>query len=297
MLKRYVRATIIGEDGREGKFEYSDSKGYRIDFNVVKFPSSVLNTAQVQIYNVSDDTAKIMNEGAAIILEAGYQGKVDVIFSGNIKSITREKAGADIITSIYCVSMGDWTRHMVSKTIRNKKVGDFIDEVCRDAFIKVSRPVMDSVISYKTFFGDFKTILNNLGNTYNFLWNEEDGIIKIALNQDEPIVKFKFDPSSGLLRTPTIQENGIDLAVFLLPQIRPNDQFELDARFVKFNIGQLEFVPRIRGTVVQDAYVVNVDPERFRGRYRVLQLTHEGSTHENVWQTSIQGNYPEALSI
>lgn len=303
---RYVKLTIIPKNAtsieREkiAVFEYKNSKGYRIDFNIVKFASDTLNTASIQIYNLAEDTARFINEGQEVILEVGYSGKiVSVVYKGAINSITREKNNSDIITNLMCATIGRWRDSIVSKVVKKQKLGDFIDGLAIEIGLKVNRPVMNQIITGNSFFGSFRDILNILGNRYNFSWSDEDGEVKIKYNTESSTdnIKFKFTPASGLLRVPTFTEKGVDIMVMLDPTIKPNDRFELDARFSKFNLGALEFVQRVRGTQISNAYSVNVDPLRFRGRYTIMQCVYEGSTHDNVWQTTIEGFYPEAVEL
>ena len=126
-----------------------------------------------------------------------------------------------------------------------------------------------------------------------------DGTLVITSNKKSKYtgLKFVYNPSSGLLRTPTFTEKGCDLKVQLEPSIQPENRFELEARFANFNLGAMEFVERVRGRVILGGLTRNVYTGRYHGTYSVMQLVHEGSTHDNVWQTSIEGWLPKEIKI
>jgi hypothetical protein len=102
-----------------------------------------------------------------------------------------------------------------------------------------------------------------------------------------PKVSFSFTPESGLLKPPMKTEAGADIEVFLEPYINPSDYYTINAKFLDYNISALEFRQALKDRRFDNIRVPNKD--RYVGKYRVLNLIHEGSTHTNTWYTRIVG--------
>ena len=98
----------------------------------------------------------------------------------------------------------------------------------------------------------------------------------------------KYNPGAGLLDIPVVTELGIDLKVFLDPFLFPGDWFELDSKFANFNIGNLEYIDRVRGQQFK-TYGRQINNNRYQGNYRALEILHFGSSLDNTWETLIKG--------
>ena len=80
-----------------------DLSELRIRFAVKKTGTAVPNTADIRVYNLEEQTAlQIRKEFTKVILQAGYEGKLGVIFQGNIKQVIigREDANTTFIDII-----------------------------------------------------------------------------------------------------------------------------------------------------------------------------------------------------
>src|SRR5690606_9309413 len=77
------------------------------------------NTAEIKIYNLSDDTIARIKRGQNLILNAGYVGDVGTIFAGDITKVVTEWEGTDKITRIVAGDGAEaWLNATVSKTYR-----------------------------------------------------------------------------------------------------------------------------------------------------------------------------------
>jgi len=302
LTRRFVKCTVFELDNKNNiisskEFSNINSKGYRIDFAVTKYPGGVLNKTQIRIFNLTDATSKIINKGNQVILEAGYGLKNNIIFKGRLFSISREKFGADIITTLYCSQQGTWSNKTILDTISRKPLGTYLDDLANSVDLDISRPLFNESISKKSFMGDYGSVLDKLGNSFGFEWHIDDETLIIKRNDQRSDIRFVFNPSSGLLKSPIVTENGINLKIFLEPFIKPYDEFELDSRFATFNLGSLEFTERIRGKEISQAYIRNPDPSRFSGNFIASNVIHEGSTHNNEWSTTLTGLYPDIFKV
>jgi len=271
----------------------------RQDFSISLFPNSAgagLGTAEISLYNLSDETSRqIEAKGLFVTLEAGWEGKTGELFSGKISSVTRTKREAgstDVITTLYCI--------MGLDVVQNKMFqGNFNQPTdIRFVLAKIAESVglstyIDKEIqgSYEgTLEGNIAKILSNLSSAtdpqFNFYFTQKYLVVKAVLPFSKVKVVQRYSPTNGLLDIPVVTEKGVDLRVFLDPQIRSGDGFELSSKFANFNIGNLNFINRVRGQVL-NTFSATLNNNRYQGVYQALSIWHDGSSHENTWETNI----------
>src|ERR1700740_436875 len=91
-----IAQVVIGKGGKG--ISISDA---RIQFDVAKTVQPAPNTGIIRIFNLSPDNEnKIKTEYDDVLLNAGYEGSVKLIFRGNIKHVYRYRDGNDFITEI-----------------------------------------------------------------------------------------------------------------------------------------------------------------------------------------------------
>ena len=65
-----------------------DLGSLRVVFKIKKSDAQTPNTAEIRVYNLSENTAKqIQKEFTQVTLQAGYESNYGVIFAGNIKQV------------------------------------------------------------------------------------------------------------------------------------------------------------------------------------------------------------------
>ncbi|HOA80293.1 MAG TPA: hypothetical protein PKK61_04425 [Defluviitaleaceae bacterium] len=303
MLKsRVIRTTItIGDETKSylSKGErLADGKVYmRQDFTVksyINVGSTGLHTAEINLWNLSDKSSKeIEQKGILVTLEAGYEGKTGKIFEGKISSVTRTKSSSvetNIVTTLYCVSglnflqNSSFSEAIVFEDLRSV-LGRLADRLGLSPVIDNQ---VEGTISNASLEGDVLTILKNLSTefNFNFYWTETRLYIKAVLPIEQVPIAKKYTPENGLLDIPVVTEIGVNIKVFLDPNISPGDGFSLDSKFANFAIGGLNFVDRIRGDQIK-TFGREINNNRYQGNYQALEILHEGSSHEDTWQTQI----------
>src|SRR5262245_58054798 len=91
-VQQYNRklSIVVGE-GTEGQ----DFSEFKVTFSVRRGDLQTPNSADVRIYNVSDQTAhRIEKEFTRIAIQAGYEGNFGLIFDGTIKQARRGRVDA-----------------------------------------------------------------------------------------------------------------------------------------------------------------------------------------------------------
>jgi hypothetical protein len=270
----------------------------RQDFSVTLWPNSGgagLGTAEISLYNLNDDTSRqIEAKGLFVTLDAGWEGKMGELFSGQISSVTRTKTGSDstdVITTLYCC-MG---LNILQKKMFQKNFNELTDILAVLAQIASSVGLslqadsqIQGAVDGVTFDGDIVNILAKLSTqfNFNFYFTQKLLVIKALLPFNQVKVVQRYSPTSGLLDIPVITEKGVDIKVFLDPQIRSGDGFELSSKFANFNIGGLNYANRVRGQFL-NTFSAPLNNNRYQGVYQAQSISHEGSSHENIWETSI----------
>lgn len=305
MLKnRIIRTTIKVADEEKiflsqgGRID--DLVTMRQDFMVKAFiniGNSGLLTARIDLFNLTDKTSKQLEEHATLIrLEAGWEGKAGVLFEGRVSSITRTKpavSSSDIVTSLHCVSgLEVLQKNAFIETVLNERLPSFLSRMANHFGLEVSlEPSIQGNITETAFNNDIVSILRELSTEFKFNYYMTESTLFIV-NPKTIGGKKEYNPESGLLDIPIVTEKGIDLKVFLDPQIKPGDGFNITSNFANFKIGNLEFLDRVRGQQIK-TFGRQINNNRYQGSYQAQEIMHQGSSHTNSWESliSAQGSY------
>lgn len=306
MPKRYCKVEVKDDQGNIRTFLNQDSLGLRMDFYVIRKIQTFQNgfsTAEIKIYNLKDETFTFLRDkGREVSLVAGTQnikdGVVDQLFNGWVYSVLRTKEDTDIITILYCSTVdpnNPKATKTFSKSYESIKLIDLLKNIATEMDMEIvlgGNYYPGVVITKKSFFNDSKLVLDELARTYEFDWEARGGkliINKIDDANNTNVRIFEFSRSSGLLKPPVVTEKGVDIEVFLQPNINPSDKFFLNAQYATFNLGALEFQDRV-SSKISSGFVRHAKDNRYVGRYKTLFLVHMGSTHTDEWKTRIEGN-------
>lgn len=273
----------------------------RQDFSIALFPNVAgggMGTAEISLYNLSDDSSReIEAKGLYVSLEAGWKGKTGELFYGKISSVTRTKREAgstDVITTLYCKMGLDILQKGMFQGNYNQStdIRFVIEQIAKSLGLtaQIDPEIQGSIEG--TFDGDIVTILSKLSTLstlnagFNFYFTQKYLVVKAILPFNQIKVVQQYSPTNGLLDIPVVTEKGVDLKVFLDPQIRSGDGFELSSKFANFNIGNLNFINKVRGQFL-NTFSAPLNNNRYQGVYQALSIGHDGSSHENTWETNI----------
>jgi hypothetical protein len=290
LKKRFIKTTIklgdetktfISKDGRINGLVFM-----RQDFMIrayVNVGASGLHTAEIKLYNLTDKTAKLLEENSTLVLlEAGWEDSYGKIFEGRISSVGRTKPTV-------CVSgLEKIQLNSFADTIRNESLKSFLERLADKLGLTLSidKDVVGNITD-TSFNNNAISILKELSTEFNFdFFMTETTLFIKGLGQKKSVKKIT--PDSGLLDIPVVTELGIDLKTFLDPFLKCGDWFDLDSNFSSFNIGNLEFIDRVRGNQFK-TFGRQLNNNRYQGSYRVLEMIHAGSSHDNTWETLITG--------
>ena len=263
-FKRNLKLLIADDAG-----EALDLSGFRVIFKVEKTAQQDPNTAKIQIYNLSKNTASKIytKELTRIVLQAGYDSNCSVIFDGNTVAISQSRNGTDTILDIEAGD-GDqaYTGALISQTLASGYTQtDVFNESVKSMSAKGVRgsdgQAIDNAVQYprgRTIYATARDNAREVAKYNGANWSIQDGIL-IADKKDsaEKESVFLLSPSSGLIGSPSTDKDGINATCCLNSQLKIYE-------------------------------IVEIKSEYINGFYKILTVSHEGDTHGNTWLTKIK---------
>lgn len=275
---------------------------FKIEFTARKTVQMDANKAKITIYNLSPNTEyQIIEEGARVVLEAGYDNNMGVIFEGHIIQPLRGKRnGTDYFLTLICLSDDDFLNlAFVSGTFNsNLTKRDVALQVVRSSTIKPSSIVIEDLPNIdivdgsrprterpKTVFGKPKNYLRSIGKMAGSSPFTDDGVLRFFDPNKPPEFTHEINVKTGMIGSPTQVDYGVDVKVLLNPQMRLGDFIKIDNRSVlqqENEIGKLQFLLENDGI------------------YRIIGIEYVGDSRGQEWYSNLTtitkaGKIPAAL--
>jgi hypothetical protein len=278
--KRVYDLTIIPTDG-----ESRIIKQLRVNFEITKSILSFPNLCKLTIYNPNEDTlSALQKKYTKIVLNAGYEGDLRLLFKGEIRNVFQSKGGTDRVVTIYAGDgERDWQNATFNKTFtENVTISSAIEEVLK-SFKEVTTGVINGLpqvadkLRGQTLSGSSKDILDGFADEYGFDWNIQDGEVIITpvespLEGDEAVL---VNSATGMIGSPTITEVGADVTTLLNPRMLPNKAFKIESVNADIQLGNLFFR--------------NVKRTSAEGTYKIQEVTFKGDSREGEWTSAVKG--------
>lgn len=208
-----------------------DLSQLRIVFNIKKTSAETPNSAEIRVYNLTQDTmAQITKEFTQVLLQAGYEDNYGLIFSGNIKQVKLGREGA---TDNYLdIAAGDgddaYNFAIVNTTLA---AGSTPSEQVLASLRAMQRlgvgagyigeTKQATLPRGKVMFGMARDYVRNVAESSNAAWSIQDGKLQIlqrtALLPGEAVV---LNSRTGLVGVPEETNDGLKVQCLLNPKIR-----------------------------------------------------------------------------
>lgn len=256
--------------------------GLRVSFDIKKTLEQTENDANIEIYNVSKDSYKLLqqiNETYIVQLSVGYSNLIDTIFIGNIEN------------SYYYREKSSWILNIKGKDGQESIQDNIVNKSYRAGFdlksalldmIKTSNILpkgaydnakkwVENKISLGTKTQNGLTIsgrlideINKLLNEFNAslsMQDEKAQIIYNDSNNEDNI--FLISPSSGLISSPKDKgsEEGLEFRCLLIPKLKPGS------------------LVKIESSTIDDFY-------------RIDNIIYKGDTYGNDWECKCEATKP-----
>ena len=288
LFNRKYDLTIIPPDSTEGKV----IKDLRIVFKVTKSIISTPNLCEITLYGINDNTAALLEKKYTnIILNAGYESKVRLIYKGQIKNTFISKLGTEHTATIYC---GDgeaaWESAIFNKTIASnvtiksaiKDIVATFSNVAQEAskVIEGDTSALDSItdrLEPQTLIGSSKDILDKMAKDYGFEWSIQDSEV-VILNEEQTLADTQailIRADTGMIGSPTVTEIGADVVTLLNPDALPNKLIKIESAS--------------QDVAIQNAALRPIRRTKAEGLYKILEVVFSGDSRGDMWQSQIKG--------
>ena len=249
--------------------QIEDSKGFadlRVSFSITKDLEKVENKATVSIFNVNEDSYKMLqkiNETYYISVCVGYgDDSKSQIFYGNIEKSAFTRDRSDWILTIDSKDGQDIIQNsIINKSYReNMTVKDILldminssSESTKDVFSNAKKWIIEklSTSNKKTNNGlsisgklldEANKLLSELGATLSIQDGKAQVIFVDGNNKTDIIL---LSPSSGLIGSPINKgaDEGIEFKCLLIPLINPGGLVKIESRYIAdyFRVDRVQF--------------------------------------------------------
>ena len=265
-----------------------DNRGFselRVSFNIKKTLESKENEAEIEIYNVSRDSYKLLqkiNETYIVQLAIGYGEVKNSLFLGNIENSFYYREGPDWILKI----VGKDGQELNQDSIVNKSYRenftlknvllDMIDSsnIIPEGAYKSARKWIEENLSSDVRSHNGLTISGKLIDEINKLLAEVGASLSIQDEKAQIIFNNSntkddivlLSPSTGLIGSPIDKgsEEGIEFRCLLIPLIKPG-------------------------------ILVKIESKTINDFYRVDNVVYKGDTYGNDWECKCEATKPDNI--
>lgn len=292
---QYLRKCVLIVSGRNvGGLDLSE---LRIKFSIKRSDSATPNTADIRVYNLSEQTAiRIRKEFTQVVLEAGYEGNSGVIFQGNIKQVIlgRESATDTFIDII--AGDGDQAYNFSIVRASIAKGSSLQDQVQAAVDSMGPKGVTSGYIGPlpenklprgKVMYGNARNYLRTAAKTADSTWSiQNEKVTFVPKTSYAPGIRIVISATTGMIGTPQQTNEGVNVKTLLNPNIQVSGRIYLDSSSILQQKLNLDQIAAAKGDVhkinSQLPPALNSD-----GSYYVLVLQHSGDTRGTDWYTSM----------
>ena len=246
-------------------------------FNIEKSLDREPNTAEIQVYNLSETSRKAIEQTARqrVQLEAGYQQPAGtrVIFDGDLRKAHSRREGPDVVTEVEAAdgerayrtarvnrSFGAGTSlGSVIQSIGRSLgvgVGNLAELATQAGFEGLGQLFSEGTVTSGPAREEFSGLLDSAG----IEWSIQDNTLQLLpRGQALAGTAVVLSSDTGLVESPSVDSEGVATAkMLMIPDVFPGRKVQIESEFV-------------------------------RGLYRVTKAKFIGSTFGTEWFIEIEG--------
>jgi hypothetical protein len=292
-VAQYIRkaSLIVGQnEASRGAIDLSE---LRFKFSVRRGDIQTPNSADIRVYNVSDQTAQaIQQEFTRVVLQAGYDGNFGIIFDGQIKQVRRGRetqtdtyiditaadgdSAYNYAMSVFSLAAGSTPKNAVEAVLQdmgNYSVsGGYIPEL-------PGSPLPRG----KAVYGMSRDKMREIAKNTQSSWSIQDGKLNmIPITAYVPGEIPVITAATGMIGLPEQTQNGIKLKTLLNPNIKIGQAVKLDNE----SINRLRYDLALGQGAVNETVSIQAKTNN-DGLYYVMIADHSGDTRGNDWYSSL----------
>jgi hypothetical protein len=280
---------IIGTPGGKA-IEFSS---FRVTFTIKRGDRQTPNTADVRIYNLSDNTAnQVQNEFTYIALQAGYQANFGLIFQGTVKQVRKGRQDQKDSYLDVTAADGDEAYNFATAigslaagysaqdhwAFLNKQMQPYGITAGAAPFLSTNRSATGRVLC-----GMAKDELRTFANDQGCPWSIQDG--QLTLIQKTGYVAGNvplISPQSGLIGVPEQTQNGIAIRTLLNPRLKIGQLIQLQS-----NVNLARQDTNLESAALTNYGLQHAAKVAGDGVYYVMVANHTGDTRGQPWYTDL----------
>lgn len=271
-----------------------DLSNMHFRFSVTQQDKEHPNSANIRVYNLSDDTSQqVVREFSEVVLQAGYEGSMGVIFKGTVRQYVRGKENATDSYLDLLAADGDlgYNFGVVNTTLeRGATPAQVTGEIVKampglQIGYTPNGSLGGTLPRGKVLYGMAAALMRQHTASQGQTWSIDNGRVNVIPLQgylpDEAVV---LSSATGLVGFPEQTQEGITCRCLLNPRIKTGARIQIDQRTINQTIQQNPSmpIPYNQRTGFQRLATVTAD-----GFYRVFVAEHEGDTRGQAWHTKI----------
>lgn len=274
MNNLYMRKTTFLVSGRE------ISDPLTIKFSVPFGDNDKVDTIDIQVYNLKDETINSITANKEAILSAGYIDDNGVIFSGTLKKKETKWEGLDKITTFKCIDCTlDYTKTVIKRTYgRNTTASLILRELARDAGLAIGDidlPVDFIYRSGKALNGKIKFLVSEIAKDCEAKLHINKGRIYVRDSKKGDNLGLDISKETGLIDEPEeVEEEMKDEKGSKLK----NDKKKIKGYKIKVLLNH-----RITTDVI-----IKLTSRKVSGVFRVSKGEHKGDTSGQEYYTECE---------
>lgn len=274
MSNLYMRKTAFLVSDRE------ISDPLTIKFSVPFGDDEKVDTIDIQVFNLKDDTINAISTNKIAILSAGYVDDNGVIFSGTLKKKETKWEGLDKITTFKCIDSSlDYTKGVIKRTYgRDTSASLILRELARDAGLAIGDidlPVDFVYRSGKVLNGKIKTLVAEIAKDCESKLHINKGRIYVRDSKKGDNLGLDISKETGLIDEPEeVEEEMKDEKGSKLK----NDKKKIKGYKIKVLLNH-----RITTDVI-----IKLTSHKVSGVFRVSKGEHKGDTSGQEYYTECE---------
>ncbi len=292
---QYLRKLSMVVSSGSTSIDFSD---FRCVFEVMRGDYQNPNTADVRIYNLSEDTANTIAspEFTTLTIQAGYEGNFNLIFTGSIKQFRRGRENQrDTFVDITAADGDEAYNYafisasLVASAAKPSGIANALATAMESKGItretwpqfKDNAPVRGKVL-----YGLCRNELRDFARANYCSWSIQDGKLTfVPLQSYLPGEVPVLSAATGLIGIPEQTPQGIKMQTLLNPAIKIGQCVKLDN---KTAVSLYRYGLDIsKGTQVGNAILNSSIKTNLDGLYYVMVADHIGDTRGNEWYTDL----------
>jgi hypothetical protein len=248
----------------------------RVTFNIVRSRTKEPNTAEISVYNLSQDTRSLFQEkDIPTVLEAGYTDNISQIFGGQLDFAKHKFSGTDWVTTLQASDSGKAFRSQrINTSIKGPipigdalraaaqelgvGLGNLADKISKGSIRGTLTEFANGIVLSGKAEKEFDKILKSMG----YSWSIQDGELQL-LEPTEVIgdSAVLLTPGTGMIGSPEPGEKGfVTVRSLLQPELTPGKKIKIQSKNDDIN-----------------------------GFYRVEKVTFLGDSSGNDWYADVEG--------